>query len=69
MLAKQKLPPNMAREFEICESIEIELTNENLAKLVTIDASLFKQAKEAMQNGNNRLTLTGEHAFKWVLKK
>jgi MoxR-like ATPase len=69
MLAKQKLPPNMAREFEICESIEIELTNENLAKLVTIDASLFKQAKEAMQNGNNRLTLTGEHAFRWVLKK
>jgi hypothetical protein len=49
--------------------VEIELTNENLAKLATIDAGVFKMAKEAMEKGEKKFLLTGEHAFKWVLKK
>jgi MoxR-like ATPase len=69
MLAKLKLPTDMAREFELCESVEIELTNENLAKLATIDARVFKMAKEAMEKGEKKYLLTGEYAFKWILKK
>jgi Sec-independent protein translocase protein TatA len=69
MFAKLKLPPDMAKEFELCEGVEIELTNENLAKLATIDANLFRQAKQAMEAGVKKFILTGEHAFKWVLKK
>jgi DNA-binding transcriptional MerR regulator len=69
MLAKLKLPPDMVSDFEIAEGVEIELTNENLAKLATINADLFKQAKQAMENGEKRFLLTGEYAFKWVLKK
>jgi len=69
MLAKLKLPREMVKEFELQEPIEIELTNENLAKLATIDVQLFKLAKEAMNEGRKTIKLYGEDAFKWLLKE
>jgi len=69
ILAKLKLPPEMAKEFELCEGVEIELTNENLAKLATIDAELFKEAKQAMEKGFTKYVLQGEYAYKWVLRE
>jgi len=66
ILAKLKLPPQMAKEFEAPSSIKINLNPENLAKLAKIDKVVFKQAKEAYESGIEQFELYGEHALKWL---
>ena len=66
ILAKLKLPPQMADEFKAPSSIKVELNPENLAKLAKIDKVVFKQAKEAYEAGVKQFEIHGEHALKWL---
>lgn len=66
MYAKAKLPPELAEEFATEASVEVELTTENLAKLATVGAEVFKQAKEASERGEKTFRLYGNSALKWL---
>jgi MoxR-like ATPase len=66
-LARLKLPPSKAEDFEPSEPIEIELNPKNLAKLAKISKAMFEKAKEEYEQGNRMLKLSGEIACKWVM--
>jgi MoxR-like ATPase len=68
-LAKLKLPLEKAREFEINEEVEIELTPENLAKIAKISSEEFQRAKYAFDNGEKTIKLKGEMALKWIIRE
>ena len=66
ILARLKLPPEMAREFKAPSSIEIDLNLKNMAKLAKIDSRLFKFAKERKEAGEKTIRIHGEYALKWL---
>ncbi|RLC79835.1 MAG: hypothetical protein DRJ03_22750 [Chloroflexi bacterium] len=66
MLAKLKLPPEMAEEFRAETSIKIKLNPENVAKLAKINRLVFEEAKKAYQSGLREYELHGEYALKWL---
>jgi Mg-chelatase subunit ChlI len=67
--ARMRLPPDLAREFEGLSVVEIDLTPENVARLLKIDAGVFGEAKEALSRGEKRFKLSGESALKWLTMK
>jgi len=69
VLAKLKLPREMAEEFKAPSEVEIELNAENLARLAKIDKFAFDEAKEAFDKGEKTFKLVGEYALKWLVKR
>jgi len=65
-LAKIKLPPKYHGSFFIKDTLKIELNPKNLAKLSTIDAELFKEAKEMYEKGVKEFELRGINVLKWI---
>jgi len=66
ILARLKLPPEMAEEFKAPSSVEIDLNPKNMAKLAKIDSRLFKVAKERMNAGEKTIRIHGEYVLKWL---
>jgi len=66
ILAKLKLPPDMADEFKAPSSVEIDLNPKNMAKLAKIDSRLFEVAKERKKAGEKTIRIHGEYALKWL---
>jgi hypothetical protein len=64
--AKAKLPPQLSREFELVNQVEIELTPDNIANLTKISIELFNKARELYEKGERKMVLTGDDAIKYL---
>jgi MoxR-like ATPase len=65
--AKAKLPPQLAKQFEVDSKITIELTPENIALLAKVDMELFRKAKALYERGERSITIEGEDAYRYLM--
>jgi MoxR-like ATPase len=65
--AKAKLPPQLAKQFEVDSKITVELTPENIALLAKVDMELFRKAKALYERGERSMTIEGEDAYRYLM--
>jgi len=68
LIAKTKLPPEMAKQFKADIEVTVKLNPKNMAKLLKISKKVFNEAKEAYENGVKEMKLKGEYALMWIIQ-
>ena len=68
LIAKTKLPPDMAKQFKADIEVTVKLNPRNMAKLLKISKKVFNEAKEAYENGVKEIKLKGEYALMWIIQ-